>query len=358
MNDKEQTTPAPTLSPLQQLIEDSRKEFEQTQKELKEIDLLIQQSSGEVDRLARRNAQITNRLRQIEANFDTVPRSDIQETYTAAQEAQKRLFMMKGQLEKLQSDQQHLQKHADLLRRFLEVADQEIPIVETAEPSCVPQTASQQMIVRIIEAQENERQHLARQMHDGPAQSLTNLILQAEICERLFDMDRERARAELAALKNAVNNTFQKTRDFIFELRPMMLDDLGLIPTLKRYVEGFADKSGIPTNLSISGKERRMPPYTEVTVFRVVQELLNNARQHAQPTRIQVILDIEPKMVRAVVEDDGIGFDVAEAMASARQQKTLGIATMQERVEMLGGHLTFESGVGRGTKVTLEVPID
>ena len=265
---------------------------------------------------------------------------------------------MKGQLEKLQSDQQHLQKHADLLRRFLEVADQEIPIVETAEPSCVPQTASQQMIVRIIEAQENERQHLARQMHDGPAQSLTNLILQAEICERLFDMDRERARAELAALKNAVNNTFQKTRDFIFELRPMMLDDLGLIPTLKRYVEGFADKSGIPTNLSISGKERRMPPYTEVTVFRVVQELLNNARQHAQPTRIQVILDIEPKMVRAVVEDDGIGFDVAEAMASARQQKTLGIATMQERVEMLGGQLAVESSVGRGTKVTLEIPID
>ncbi|MDY7039798.1 MAG: histidine kinase, partial [Chloroflexota bacterium] len=305
----EQQAPPPS-SPLQQLIDDSRKAFEQTQKELKEIDLLIQQSSGEVDRLARRNAQITNRLRQIESNFDTVPRSDIQETYTAAQEAQKRLFMMKGQLEKLQSDQQHLQQYADLIRRFLEVADQEMPVAETMEMGGVPQSAGHQMIVRIIEAQENERQHLARQMHDGPAQSLTNLILQAEICERLFDMDKERARAELAALKNAVNNTFQKTRDFIFELRPMMLDDLGLVPTLKRYVEGFAEKSGVPTNMSISGKERRMPPYTEVTVFRVVQELLNNARQHAQPTRIQVNLDIEPKMVRAMVEDDGIGFDV------------------------------------------------
>lgn len=353
----EQQAPPPS-SPLQQLIDDSRKAFEQTQKELKEIDLLIQQSSGEVDRLARRNAQITNRLRQIESNFDTVPRSDIQETYTAAQEAQKRLFMMKGQLEKLQSDQQHLQQYADLIRRFLEVADQEMPVAETMEMGGVPQSAGHQMIVRIIEAQENERQHLARQMHDGPAQSLTNLILQAEICERLFDMDKERARAELAALKNAVNNTFQKTRDFIFELRPMMLDDLGLVPTLKRYVEGFAEKSGVPTNMSISGKERRMPPYTEVTVFRVVQELLNNARQHAQPTRIQVNLDIEPKMVRAMVEDDGIGFDVAEAMASTRQQKALGIATMQERVEMLGGELTFESNVGRGTKITLEIPIE
>jgi two-component system sensor histidine kinase DegS len=354
----EQTESTPPLPPLQQLIEESHKEFEQAQKELKEIDLLIQQSSGEVDRLARRNAQITNRLRQIEANFDTVPRGDIQEAYTAAQEAQKRLFMMKGQLEKLQSDQQHLQKHAELLRRFLEIADQEMPILETTEASSGPKTASQQMIVRIIEAQENERQHLARQMHDGPAQSLTNLILQAEICERLFDTDQERARLELAALKTAVNNTFQKTRDFIFELRPMMLDDLGLLPTFKRYVEGFTEKSGIPTNLSISGKERRMPPYTEVTVFRVVQELLNNARLHAQPTRIQVNLDIEPGLVRAVVEDDGIGFDVTEAVASSRQQKTLGIATMQERVEMLGGELTFESSVGRGTKVSLEIPIE
>ena len=354
----EQTASAPPLSPLQQHIEECHKEFEQTQKELKEIDLLIQQSSDEVDKLARRNAQITNRLRQIEANFDTVPRSDIQEVYTAAQEAQKRLFMMKGQLEKLQSDQVHLQKHADLLRRFLEIADQEMPVIEATETSGAPKSAGQQMIVRIIEAQENERQHLARQMHDGPAQSLTNLILQAEICERLFDTDKERARAELAALKTAVNNTFQKTRDFIFELRPMMLDDLGLVPTLKRYVEGFAENSGIPTNLSISGKERRMPPYTEVTVFRVVQELLNNARQHAQPTRIQVNLDIEPKVVRSVVEDDGIGFDVTEAMASTRQQKTLGIATLQERVEMLGGQLAFESGVGRGTKVTLEIPVE
>jgi two-component system sensor histidine kinase DegS len=356
--DKEQTAPAPSLSPLQKLIDDSHKDFEQIQKELKEIDLLIQQSSGEVDRLARRNAQITNRMRQVEANFDTVPRPDIQETYTAAQEAQKRLFMMKGQLEKLQSDQQHLQKHADLLRRFLEVADQEMPVIEVGDTSAAPMSAGQQMIVRIIEAQESERQHLARQMHDGPAQSLTNLILQAEICERLFDMDKARARAELATLKNAVNDTFQKTRDFIFELRPMILDDLGLIPTLKRHVEGFAEKSGIPTNLSISGKERRMPPYTEVTVFRVVQGLLNNARQHAQPTHIQVNLDIEPKLVRAAVEDDGIGFDVTEAMASARQQKSLGLATMQERLEMLGGQLTCESSVGRGTKVTLEIPIE
>ena len=95
---------------LEQLVEESRKEFEQVQLELREIDVLIKQSTGEVDRLAQRNAQITNKLRQIESTFDTVPREDIQEAYGDFQDAQKRLFMMRGQLEKLQSDQKNLQQ--------------------------------------------------------------------------------------------------------------------------------------------------------------------------------------------------------------------------------------------------------
>ena len=105
---------------------------------------------------------------------------------------------------------------------------------------------SQTSIVRIIEAQEQERQRLVRQLHDGPAQSLTNLILQAEICERVFDTDSERARHELGELKTAVTLTFQKVRDYMFDLRPMMLDDLGLIPTIRRYVDDYNEKRECP----------------------------------------------------------------------------------------------------------------
>lgn len=344
-------------SPLLQLTEDAKSEYEQTQRELKELDISIQQISGEVDRLAQRNVQVANRLRQIEINIDTVPRSDIQEVYAASQDAQKRLFMMKGQLEKLQSDQRHLQKHADLLRRVVQMTNELNP--EDVEVLQDPDSSgSQPAIVRIIEAQENERMDLARRMHDGPAQRLTNLILQAEICERLFDTDPDQARAELAHLKEAVNATFQRTYNFIFDLRPMMLDDLGLVPTLKRYVSGFQEKSDIQTQLTIMGKKRRLASHTEVTVFRIVQGLLNNARDHASPTRIHVVLDTEGPMVTASVEDDGAGFDVTEVLATARQQRGLGIAGMQERVGMLGGTLTFDSAVGQGTKVTLKLPTE
>ncbi|OQY26151.1 MAG: hypothetical protein B6I34_00310 [Anaerolineaceae bacterium 4572_32.1] len=342
-------------SPLLQLVNDARDEYEQTRKSLKELDVSIKQISGEVDRLAQRNVQIANRLRQVEVNIDTVPRSDIQEVYSVSQDAQKRLFMMRGQLEKLQSDKKNLQKHADLLRRLIETTG-ELGVDSVGDSQEVDSGGSQATIVRIIEAQENERMHLARQMHDGPAQSLTNLILQAEICERLFSTNPEQAKAELANLKEAVNATFHKTYNFIFDLRPMMLDDLGLVPTLKRYVSGFQEKNDIPTELTVMGKERRLASHTEVTIFRVTQELINNAYHHAHPSRIQVVLDMDSPMITASVEDDGAGFDVDEVMVAASQKRGIGIAALKERVEMLDGSLTFDSTVGRGTKVTLKLP--
>jgi two-component system sensor histidine kinase DegS len=340
-------------SPLLDLIEESRGDYEQTQKEMKEIEVLIHQSSDEVDKLVQRNSQITTKVHQMEANIDTYPRQDIKEIYSASKEAQTRLFMMRGQLEQLQSKQQNLEKYAEHLRRFLEVSEQIAytgPLTNSSAP------VGEQTIVRIIEAQENERQHLARRMHDEPAQALTNLILQAEICERLFEVNPAQARIELGNLKNAVNATFQKTREFIFDLRPMMLDDLGLIPTLKRYVKGFEEKSGLSTNLTIVGRERRLPPHTEVTIFRVVQGLLKNISQHANATHVQVNVNLEGGSIGVSVEDDGSGFDVDDAMASARQRKTLGIAAMQEQVGMLGGQINFESAIGRGTKIRLEIP--
>jgi two-component system sensor histidine kinase DegS len=337
---------------LEQLVGETRAEYEQVQSEIKEIDLLIQQTSTEVDRLAQRNAQANNRLRQLD--FEKAPRATIQESYTDLLDAQKRLFMMRGQLEKLQSDQQHLQRYFNNLRHLIETTQ----VLDQGPAQAAASGAPEQpLVVRIVEAQEGERQRLVRQLHDGPAQSLTNLILQAEICERLFDSDADRARAELSSLKTAVVTTFQKVRDFMADLRPMMLDDLGLIPTLKRYVDTFKEKSTIATTLTITGAERRLAPYKEVTVFRVIQELLNNAHQHSNATRIQVSLDMGETLIKASVEDNGSGFDPQEALAATSPHKTIGLVTQRERVDMLGGKLQIDSSPGQGTRISLELPV-
>ena len=340
------------IESFEQFLDDCSKEYEQTQRELKEIDLLVQQTTAEVERLVHRNTQVTNRLRQIEAALDTVPREDIRDAYTAVLDTQQRLFTMRGQLEKLQSNQRNIARYLDLLRGVIEMAAKAEPETQVAEQG-VP---SKLLAVRIIEAQERESLKLSRKMHDGPAQRLTNLILQAEICERLFESDPERARAELANLRNAVAGTFKKVRGFILTLRPMMLDDLGVIPTLRRYADSFADNSGVSTHLMVTGKERRLESHKEVTIFRLVQELLNNAVEYAHASNIQVTMDIDDDLATIAVEDNGSGFDLSDTLTSADADK-LGLATMRERVEMLGGQLYFDSDLGRGTKISFELPV-
>ncbi len=342
------------IEQLQLLIQESQKEYETIQKELKEIDVLIRQSTTEVEKLAQRNTQIATRVRQMEMNLDTYPRSDIKEIYGAAHEAQMRLFMMRSQLEQLQNRQQTLERQSQRLLRLLEVSSQIAPADVAVRPGGGGGASD---IVRVIEAQENERQRLARQIHDGPAQSLTNLILQADICERLFDVDPAQARVELGNLKNAVNATFQKIRDFILTLRPMMLDDLGLVPTLKQYIQDFEEKSKLSTNFTVMGHETRLPSYSEVTIFRMIQELLTNVQKHAHATYVQVSLDFQDRVVVATVEDDGSGFDLNEVQSDAQPRRGLGLATIRERTEMLGGTVQVESRIGRGTRVRIEIPL-
>src|SRR5262249_9679923 len=197
---------------------------------------------------------------------------------------------------------------------------------------------SNSTIIRIVEAQEAERQRLARQMHDGPAQSLTNFILQAEICQRLFDRNPDRATEELGNLKTAASTTFQKVRDFIFDLRPMMLDDLGLAPTVRRYIDAFAEKSSIPTQLNIVGEERRrMEAHTEVTMFRGLQELLAYTRDVSNSTKVDVILDITGSPIKTSVTFNGNNVNDTEAAAEQSQGKMFGLGPLRERVELVGG---------------------
>ncbi len=351
--------PVVPLTP-HQVIEQTGQEYEQIQKEAKEIEILVKQSSAEVEKLAQRNAQLTNKVRTMEANIDTVPRQDIKEVYNAAQESQMRLFMMRGQVEQLQNRQETIKRYAESLRKVLDISQ---ALIVSGEVSGGPrenvvdsEAIESSGIIKIINAQESERHRLANQLHDGPAQSLTNLILQAEICERLFDINPVRARSELSELKQAVTNSFQKVREFIFDLRPMMLDDLGLPPTLKKSVEAFEQKNGIACNVTISGRDMRLPPHTEVTIFRVIQGLLKNVRDHASATHVQIMLNISDDRAIVTVEDDGGGFDVPGALTASRQRKTIGLSSMQEQIAMLGGQIQIDSAVGKGTRVEFWMP--
>ncbi len=339
-----------------QFTDFSRRNGAQIQQQLKEIDMLIHQTSTEVDRFTQSNARAVARTRQVESTFETVPREDIRKAYETLIENQQRLFTMRGQLEKLQSDQKHLACIAELYQRIQSFA--------TPTTAGAPQdtgnngtSASQAMVISIIEAQEQERLRLSRQMHDGPAQSLTNLVLQAEICERLFDRDAERARTELTELKKSVINAFKAVKVFIFDLRPMMLDDLGLVPTMRRYVEGIANEGFTGLTLKVTGKERRLAPHKEVTIFRVIQTLIHIGREQGQAHNINIHLDIDDDEVRVQLDDNGIGFEIDDALTSSDAVR-LNLPTQRERIEMMDGKIHFTSSPGQGWRVNFTLPVE
>ena len=189
-------------------------------------------------------------------------------------------------------------------------------------------------------------------MHDGPAQALSNLILETEIAMRLFDINKEQAYQELGSLRDSASKTFQQVRDFIFELRPMMLDDIGLIPTVKKYTEAIHDTSGTSIKFGVTGTERRMESYLEVMIFRAVQELLRNALTQSQANQITVEMDVEDSFVMVLVEDDGQGFEILDL----EEEQGMGLKLIKERVEMISGEFDLASQIGEGTRVSFKVP--
>ncbi len=326
---------------------DYQAELEETQRALREVTLMIEQSQGELAKITQRNTAITSHLQQVQKQSTTV--DDLKMSYDSALDVQQRLFVMRGQLEKLQNDKDHLEKYKVVLEKIVSGG-----AGGDASGSVSAAQGKSQMagIEMIMNAQEAERQRLSRQMHDGPAQALSNFILQTEIAMRLLDVDPAQAKDELGNLKTSAMGTFQKVRNYIFELRPMMLDDLGLIPTLRKYADAFKEQSGLDVSVTVTGSERRFEPYLEVMVFRAVQELLGNAQRHSQATLIKVQIDLGSEYIRVHVEDNGKGF----APESLKDSSSLGLKLIRERAEMLGGNFEVDSAAGSGARISFTVP--
>lgn len=214
--------------------------------------------------------------------------------------------------------------------------------------------AGADLMARVIDAQEAERARVARDLHDDIGQALTSVLLGLRLVEGSVSAgDPDAVRARIEEVRDLVADALGAVRRLAFELRPTVLDDLGLVAALERLVADTSDRSGLLTELQLAGfdRGRRLAPELETVVYRVVQEALTNVARHAAATKVTVRVHAEAQAVCGEIADDGLGFDPAPLSAS------LGLAGMRERASLAGGRVEVVSSPGAGTRVEFELPV-
>ncbi|HET7473454.1 MAG TPA: histidine kinase [Candidatus Limnocylindrales bacterium] len=281
--------------------------------ELAEIELLVTQAGAEAGRHEQRRSQTADKL----ATATNLPAADLAALNAQLVSLTRRASVMEAQVEVLEGKRKTLSRFRDTL---LELAEAYGGVQATGAgaaggPARVGAGDGSGMSRIVLNAQEDLRREIARSMHDGPAQSLTNIVLQAQIVERLLGRDPEGARGELRLLTSMVQQTLDATKTFIFDVRPMVLDDLGLVPTLRRAARERGRRAGIPVEFDSMGQDRRIDVDLESTLFRIVDEALTGFLA-ARPDRVAIRLDWTDDLVEAEVTAER---DPTTQMAQADQ---------------------------------------
>lgn len=345
--------------------EQCRQDYENLVDELKDIKTVVLETIDAGDQLEIQSRFARKRLSEVSKHFNEYSESEVREAYEKAHSLQMDLSMNRH-LEK-----QYRERRDDIERRLLglnetiERADHlvtQISVVMNYLVSDLKQVGEvledakqkQDFGLRIIGAQEEERKRLSREIHDGPAQMMANVMMRSDLIERIYkEHGTDEAFKEIRSLKMMVRSALYEVRRIIYDLRPMALDDLGLVPTLKKYLKTIEEyHHSTKIQFTTIGKEARLPAKYEVALFRLIQESVQNALKHAEATTITVKVEMGREQVIVMIKDDGKGFDKNE-----KKQDSFGLIGMKERVELLSGEISIDSKVGVGTIIMINVPI-
>ena len=344
--------------------EQSRREFETLFEELEQIRQQVILVIDEGDRLEKQARLSRKYLSEVSQHFKTYSEEQILKAYEKAHALQVDLQIKRQTEKQLRTKRDDLERRLIGLKATIDRAEKlvsQISIVENYLTSDLAQIGEilqdakrqQEYGFKVIEAQEEERKRLSREIHDGPAQMMANVMMRSNLIDRIFrERGPDEAIKEIREMKKMVRNALYEVRRIIYDLRPMALDDLGLVPTLRKYlrtIEEYAKTTKIEF-INI-GKEIRLPSKLEIALFRLIQESVQNTLKHAEASLVTVKLELRSDTATAIIKDDGKGFD-----QELQQEGSFGIIGMKERVDLLNGSINFDSVIGRGTVVMIHIP--
>ena len=348
-----------------QIGEQSRTEFEQLNSELTDTKKQVIEMIDEGDKLERQVRFSRMRLSEVSKHFDKYSEAEIREVYEQTHQLQMQLSVRREKEKQLREKRDDLEQRIKRLSQTVDKADNlggKISVVlnylnddfKQVSEALEDAREKQAFGLQIIEAQEEERRRLSREIHDGPAQMLANVMLRSELVDRTFrERGVDEALKEIKDVRKMVRSALYEVRRIIYDLRPMALDDLGLVPTLKKYLATIEEYNKLQIEFTSYGEEKRLDTKYEVALFRLVQEAVQNAVKHAEANTIQVKFELKRDNVNIVVKDDGKGFDTSE-----KKEKSFGLVGMKERIEMLDGEISIDSKPGNGTVIMIQVPLN
>jgi two-component system sensor histidine kinase DegS len=352
------------------IVDHTRSEYKRLEEELKLIQVRVSEVITQVEKLEILDRKGRMNLSNKNKHFKVFDEQSMKEAYDMANGNRVNLLIKMEEEKNLREKRKETEirlkrayeifKKAEDLNKQISVATEYLmgnadDIAETMDEL----TKKHYLNIRIIEVQEEERHRVARDIHDGPAQSMANVIVKAELCERLLEVDKDRAKLELNNLKSVTRSSLKDVRKIIYDLRPMSLDDLGLIPTLERYISIFKEDVGISIVLKNYGSFNNIEQAIQITVFRIIQESLSNIRKHSKASSATIVIERSLNKLNLSITDDGIGFDLEKHIIRDNPMEGgFGLVNIKERVELLNGKFQINSSVNMGTKITLLIPLN
>lgn len=351
------------------ILDNVRYNHENVKTELENTKQKVETLINEVDALEIKDKIMRKKLVEVSKNFGKHSEKELQKVYEQAFEVRTDYITKKNEEKELILKRNHYEIILKNTSKTLESAEKAINQISIAVSFLKGEILSviedidkkEGMVfgIRILEAQENERKRISRDIHDGPAQHVANIVMKADICEKLIRIDVEEGLKELSELKEAVKVALKEVRNIIYDLRPMSLDDLGLNKTIEDFVKAFSKDVGIKVSTKLKSMNDEVESIIQVAVFRVIQEIFNNIKKHSNASNVQVDLDYGTKYLRLIVADNGIGFDVENTLINVKNKgESYGLIGILERVNQLQGKIKIDSTEGKGTSYIIKLPVN
>lgn len=353
------------------VYEAAHSEVESSKKNLQDAKRLTQEVIDEVDALEEQEQKEKQKLVLVSSSFSDYSEEKIQEAYESVKNVQVQLGIarekerqLRRQRNQLELRLYHLQKTVESAQKLAMRISSMLSYLGTQISDVVIQleaaSKNKYLSAAIIRAQEDERLRVSREIHDGPAQDVANLLLESSIIERLIDVDPDEAKMSIKELRKHLKGCLTDIRQIIFDMRPMSLDDLGLVAAIGAVARKFRDRDMLNVRFSVDGEEVQLPDHVKTGLFRIVQESLNNVLHHSGVKEANLRMLYTDAAVSILVEDKGKGFDVDEfemENQNATEDKHFGILGMRERATIIGAELSVTSRIGEGTRVHIRYPL-